>query len=109
MGQIDEAKVKRLRTEVPHSTDANDLPADYKSHFAPHSEEGACLYCGEAHTFTWGIAHGAGHCYKCGWPARLYHFTKGDDGAEKRTVLLLQYHPSEIILPGEKRADEEAA
>lgn len=45
--------------------------------------------------FTWGLVHGEGHCRKCGWPARLYHFIKDENGADMVTIrnLLLQYHP----------------
>ena len=55
-----------------------------------------CLACGEEATFTWGLAHGEGHCNNCGWPARLYHFIKYGDDQEARVVLLLQYHPDGI-------------
>lgn len=103
--RLDEAKVVRLRTEVPHATTEEGLPADYQARFAPHSGEGRCLYCDQFHTFTWGLAHGAGYCTLCGWPARMYHFVKGEDGNETRVVTLLQYHPDQIILPSEREAE----
>ena len=66
-----------------------------------------CLKCGEQLQgsmvqqligkggFTWGLAHGAGHCKECGWPARLYHFLTDKDGKEVLTLrnVLLQVHP----------------
>lgn len=48
--------------------------------------------------FTWGLAHGEGHCKNCGWPARAYHFIKHDDGSELATIrnVILQYHPDYV-------------
>lgn len=45
--------------------------------------------------FTWGLAHGEGHCAACHWPARGHHFIKHADGSDLMTVrnLPLQYHP----------------
>lgn len=45
--------------------------------------------------FTWGIAHGEGHCSNCRWPARAHHFIKNDAGDEVLTLrnFPLQYHP----------------
>ncbi len=108
MSKVNAAKVQRLRLETAHCSGVPDMPEDYAKHFAAHSPDSKCLYCGGWGTFTWGLAHGSGYCVTCGWPARLYHFIK-DEAKEKRIVLLLQYHPKEIILPGEKSSDEEAA
>lgn len=67
-----------------------------------------CLKCGELLNgdfvgflmdngggFEWGLTHGEGHCKKCGWPARAYHFIKDKDGKELGSIrgLILQYHP----------------
>jgi hypothetical protein len=48
--------------------------------------------------FTWGIAHGEGHCKNCGWPARAYHFIKDSDGKDLMTLrnVILQYHPDYV-------------
>lgn len=45
--------------------------------------------------FTWGIAHGEGHCSACHWPARAHHFIKMADGSDAATIrnFVLQYHP----------------
>lgn len=45
-------------------------------------------------TFTWGIAHGEGHCSGCGYPARAYHF---DVGPLKRFEAVLAVHPDELL------------
>lgn len=54
-------------------------------------------FLGEA-GFTWGLVHGEGHCRHCGWPARLYHFIKDENGEDLATIrnVLLQYHPSVV-------------
>jgi hypothetical protein len=100
MGKLTEAKLLALKETVPHCSGDTELPDKYAEPFASHSDDGACLCCGECVTFTWGLAHGEGHCYKCGWPARLYHFIKDETGKETRIVRLLQYHPSVISLRG---------
>lgn len=45
--------------------------------------------------FTWGLAHGEGHCSVCRWPARMYHFIKDAEGNDVATIrgVCLQYHP----------------
>jgi len=63
-----------------------------------------CLKCGESldgfliGTFEWGLAHGEGHCSKCGWPARAYHFIKhnGEDLFTGPLRRILQYHPDVV-------------
>ena len=69
-----------------------------------------CLKCGEPLMgdiadvftgrggFTWGIAHGEGHCRDCSWPARAYHFIKTKDGKDFATLrnVVLQYHPDVV-------------
>ncbi len=65
-----------------------------------------CLHCGAPLTgmfagllsrggFTWGLAHGEGHCAACHWPARAYHSAKNKDGSELFTLrpFVLQYLP----------------
>lgn len=96
--QITKTVLAKLKAETAHCAPLDGFPADYIAAFAQPSEGGACLCCGETGTFTWGLAHGSGHCFECGWPARLYHFVKGEDGNETRIVRLLQYHPDEISI-----------
>ena len=74
---------------------AIDVPADNAKEF-----DSPCLGCGESQVgllrgrFTWGIAHGEGHCSNCGWPARMYHDIRDSDGVRLMYFrLLLQYHP----------------
>lgn len=45
--------------------------------------------------FEWGLAHGEGHCRKCGWPARAYHHVCTADGELLVSIryVILQYHP----------------
>jgi hypothetical protein len=45
--------------------------------------------------FEWGLAHGEGHCRKCRWPARAYHFIKDADGKDLMSIrgFIIQYHP----------------
>lgn len=95
---ITEAKVAKLMAGTAHLSTLDGLPADYGNKFAEPLPDGKCLCCGEDRTFTWGLTHGEGHCYKCGWPARLYHFFKDSAGNSKRIVRLLQYHPDQILL-----------
>jgi len=74
-----------LVTPFPHATTAGVLegieeqyvPAvdEYLSHYiAPDAapERGRCPNC-KSGGFGWGVAWGAGHCYSCDWPGRLYH------------------------------------
>ena len=92
------ARLTELKSTTATCPPIDGFPAEYLKAFAPPSEDSACLACGKRDTFTWGILHGEGYCYECGWPARLYHFIKGDDGKETRIVRLLQYHPEGISL-----------
>ncbi len=61
-----------------------------------------CLQCGEFQdglfgSFRWTLAHGEGHCCKCGWPARAIHYLKDDKGVEFATIrTILQYHPDYV-------------
>lgn len=73
--------------------------------FVPPQKE--CLGCGsilagsdiaEAYlraTFTYGLAHGEGHCGKCGYPARANHYPP-KDGSGLTFARVLQYHPDEL-------------
>jgi hypothetical protein len=74
--------------------------------FIPPQKE--CLGCGsilagdnmvDAYlraTFTYGLAHGEGHCRNCGYPARANHYAP-KDGAGLTFRRVLQYHPDELI------------
>lgn len=73
---------------------------------------GKCINCGALQggdliqsafglaRFTWGLAHGSGHCADCGYPARAYHYDlplfKG------MANLILQYHPDELMTMAER-------
>lgn len=82
----------------------------YLGHFAPGND---CLGCGKPlagdilrqfaglATFTWGLAHGEGHCRECGYPARAFHRNVGPVEFFKA---VLQYHPDEL-----KERESEAA
>lgn len=103
------------RTFIRASDDATqelrDELTEYFRHFVqpPIVEEDGkksigdqtCVGCGEPLTgfigallgkggFTWGIAHGEGHCRKCGWPARGHHFINAEITLRN---FILQYHP----------------
>lgn len=95
---LTEEKLNKLKKETAHLSTFDGLPSNRAEQFAEPMLEGKCLYCGETGTFTWGLTHGEGHCYKCGWPARLYHFVKDAAGGEECIVRLLQYHPDGISL-----------
>jgi len=68
----------------------------------------ACAGCGEAltgflfGTFEWGLAHGEGRCCRCGWPVRMYHYLKGQNGIEVHVEIPLCYHPDELLLIEER-------
>jgi hypothetical protein len=54
-----------------------------------------CIGCGASwYGFTWGMAHGEGHCHACGYPARGYHYDIA--GVDRRLDAVLQYHPDEL-------------
>ena len=91
-------KLAKLKSTTAYCQVIEGLPDDYVKAFAEPLPDGECLSCRKAGTFTWGLVHGEGHCYKCGWPARLYHFVKDADGEDARVVRLLQYHPDSISL-----------
>lgn len=55
---------------------------------------------GEA-CFTWGLTHGEGYCRNCGYPARAYH---RDVGPIQFIQAILQYHPDELMLRAERKA-----
>jgi len=85
------------------------LPTEYLATFTPprlnrDQTSLICLGCGEVlfcgdgvlslfrgATFTWGLAHGEGHCDHCGYPTRMYHRVDGKTG-----TFPLQYHPDEL-------------
>lgn len=69
---------------------------EYFSKFAVMTD-GKCVNCDRVQGgllsallggFTWGIAHGEGHCV-CGYPARAIHY---DVGPIRRLEAILQYH-----------------
>lgn len=59
-----------------------------------------CVQCGRRldgiiGTFGWGLAHGEGNCGECGYPSRVHHRIRDEDGevfADLRFAML-QYHP----------------
>lgn len=64
-------------------------PQDYRAH--------PCLNCGAPKCgFVFGIVTGAGHCKKCGWPARRDH----DIGIQSFHNVVLQYHPDFVFDAG---------
>lgn len=71
---------------------------EYFGHFVGRVDgKFSCPCCAGTGTFTWGIAHGEGHCTTCGWPHRAYHFIKDKNGEQiMRHVTILAYHPSEL-------------
>jgi hypothetical protein len=108
----------RTLIEAKPETSAETIAAldDYFQHFVqvPIDEKDGkreikpqnCIKCDEPLTgfmavlvgkggFTWGLAHGEGHCAHCRWPARGHHFIKDKDGKEIVTLrnFILQVHP----------------
>ena len=95
---------------------ANDAPPPelleaidaYLAPFVKYQPKVPCINCGTLQSngivtallggFTWGIAHGEGHCDHCGWPARAYHEIPDPKGGEPlaKFSLVLQYHPAEL-------------
>lgn len=85
------------------------IPASYLVHYlqprADRRNMSICVCCGSiiagggtmglllGATFQWALAHGEFKCGKCGWPGRLYHYLKAEDGSEHRLDILLQLHP----------------
>jgi len=70
---------------------------------SPASGSHKCVACGERidgiiGTFQWGLAHGEGHCCKCGYLMRGMHYIKDDQGEEfmNLTRYILQWHPDEL-------------
>lgn len=76
---------------------------DYLSKFAKLAD-GRCLCCGirlGGHLLEramglvggveWGLAHGEGHCSRCGYPMRGHHIV---EGLGRILNLFLPYHPS---------------
>ncbi len=51
--------------------------------------------------FTWGLAHGYGHCRNCHWPGQAHHNIKSPDGTLKLTLhnVPLQVHPDLVEVP----------
>ncbi len=98
MSRLTQEKLTELKAVIPHCAAGDELSTEYVAPFAEPIPGGKCLSCGREATFTWGLAHGEGHCYECGWPARLYHFIKAENGTERRVVRLLQYHPDGISI-----------
>lgn len=94
---------------------AEDVNSYFSERFAApiRDDEGRflCLHCGTRLTgslvdqllnldgggFTWGLAHGEGHCRLCSWPARAYHFAKDREGKDLFTLrnVVLQYLPAD--------------
>lgn len=96
-----------IKDDAPDRAEAEVLLktiADYLSQFVPPKSE--CICCGSrlcgkdmvdaflsGASFTWGLAHGEGHCRECGYPARAHHRI-----GEILTVnnFILQYHPDTL-------------
>ena len=111
--------------ETPHCTwsdlfTAKDAPPadllatidEYLRPFVKYQAKTPCVNCGTKQNdgimsvmmggFTWGIAHGEGHCEICHWPGRAYHVIKDKDGSTIcKFSLVLQYHPAEIRFKAE--------
>ena len=83
------ALIERFSVKLPAET-----LADYLSHFIKPEGDNRCPR--DEGYFTWGLAHGHGHCTRCGWPAVLYHFPKDSDGKEHRFEALLWCHPDDL-------------
>ena len=124
--KLTQARLEKLRETIPHATiqgigakpgpeatqEFLDDLAEYLRHFVePKRDDGEpCVGCGEPLAgdlaqqlfgrggFTWGLAHGHGHCKRCGWPATMYHFIKDRHGEDLVTIrnILLQQHPDDI-------------
>jgi hypothetical protein len=98
-----------------------DVLADLDKYFEPFAQPRRdetrsekpmlCLKCDEPLTgflasmfgrggFTWGLAHGEGHCAGCHWPGRAHHFIKDAKGGDLVTLrnVVLQYHPDFVTL-----------
>lgn len=66
---------------------------DYFNGFAMPAE--GCIRCGERGSFVWGLAHGHGNCFACGWPGTAYHFLDVA-GKRERFVMVLWCHPIHV-------------
>lgn len=75
-----------------------ELPApklsEYLAHFIKPEGDNRCPR--DDGYFTWGLAHGSGHCTRCGWPGTFYHFPKDEAGKPQRFEAMLWIHPDEL-------------
>lgn len=104
--------------DLPHATSTDvaeqierfsvDLPTEaldgYLAHFIKPEGDGRCPRDGGS--FTWGLAHGSGHCTECGWPGVLYHFPKDADGNSQRFEALLWLHPDDLEERNQEPSDD---
>jgi hypothetical protein len=112
LGELKERKLPHAQVgDVPYLARVELDPSDpevralldeYLAHFLPPTRvpddyHQSCLQCGEQLFFVWGLAHGHGHCRKCGYPATAYHFVKRPDGTDLcRLEAILQAHPDDL-------------
>lgn len=87
------ADVAREDGQSPVAPPSNMLD-DYLSHFIKPEGDNRCPRDGGY--FTWGLAHGSGHCTTCGWPGAMYHFPKDASGERQRFEALLWLHPDDL-------------
>lgn len=71
----------------------------YMAGFLPPATDWKCIGCdtkltGIFGSFTFGLAHGEGHCASCGYPTRLFH--RFAEGPVQFFKMPLQYHPADL-------------
>lgn len=73
--------------------------AEYLTQFTPGTEPPACPGCESKAGVEWSIAHGQAHCYRCGYPCRVYHYGDNTPGLKDvvQWVCGLWVHPSHLV------------
>lgn len=89
-------KITALQDDPTAAEDAEKVLRSVVNYLAVFMPPGGCPNCGRKHGFTWGMAHGEGHCVNCMYPGRAVHDIP-DVGVIRN--LVLWYHPSDLKMP----------
>jgi hypothetical protein len=70
---------------------------EYLSHFTPGLHPPACPGCETRTGIEWSIAHGMAHCYRCGYPCKVYHYEVPGLKDAGRLDVALWFHPAGLV------------